>query len=96
MKSRNPRALLPCLAIVFGLVAAACGGGTDVSAAPGTNEPAVEASAEAGSDATAEGPVSDAPDLDLYSGDFVDLNGETIDFASFEGQDTVLWFWAPW
>ena len=32
----------------------------------------------------------------LFAGDFVDLSGQAIDFGSFEGQDTVLWFWAPW
>lgn len=24
------------------------------------------------------------------------VDGGQIDFASLEGQDTVLWFWAPW
>ena len=31
-----------------------------------------------------------------FEGSFVDLNGETIDLASYQGQDVVLWFWAPW
>ena len=87
MKKRNPRTLLPCLAIVFGLVAAACGGGTDVSA------PEIDTAAEASQTEA----VGDAPaDAGIYSGDFVALDGTAIDFASFEGQDTVLWFWAPW
>jgi thiol-disulfide isomerase/thioredoxin len=25
-----------------------------------------------------------------------DLDGQTVDAVSFEGSDTVLWFWAPW
>lgn len=24
------------------------------------------------------------------------LDGSQIDFGSLEGQDSVLWFWAPW
>ncbi len=28
--------------------------------------------------------------------EFSTLAGETIDLASLQGQDVVLWFWAPW
>ncbi len=87
MKKRNPRTLLPSLAIVFGLVAAACGGGTDVSA------PVIDSAPAA---AETEAPAGDAPSASVYGGDFVGLDGTAIDFGSFEGQDTVLWFWAPW
>lgn len=30
------------------------------------------------------------------SGDFTTISGSQIDLGSLEGQDTVLWFWAPW
>lgn len=29
-------------------------------------------------------------------GQFPTLDGGSIDLAEFEGQDVVLWFWAPW
>ena len=28
--------------------------------------------------------------------EFATLSGETIDLASLQGEDVVLWFWAPW
>lgn len=69
-----------------------------MSAAPDTNAAADTDAVAADTDAVAgeSEAVGDAPDPGIYGGDFVDLEGERIDFASFEGQDTVLWFWAPW
>ena len=29
-------------------------------------------------------------------GRFASLDGTTVDLESFQGQDVVLWFWAPW
>ena len=75
---KSPRIRFASLAIVFGLIAAACGGGTDVSA------PEIDSGDAA------------VADQGLFGGEFVSLTGEAIDFGSFEGQDTVLWFWAPW
>ena len=37
-----------------------------------------------------------ASSTDLFDGEFETVSGETIDLASLQGQDTVLWFWAPW
>ena len=87
---RSPRTLALWLLVLFGLIAVACGGATEVVAEPAAtgDAPAVTDSGD-----TAETP---AVDPGIYGGDFIDLNGESIDFASFEGQDTVLWFWAPW
>lgn len=68
------------LLLLFGLVAAACGGPAEVSNAAPVDDTAAAA----------------APAPDLFSGSFIDLNGESIDLASFEGQDVVLWYWAPW
>ena len=28
--------------------------------------------------------------------EFETLDGSTIDLASLQGEDVVLWFWAPW
>ena len=28
--------------------------------------------------------------------EFETLSGETLDLASLQGEDVVLWFWAPW
>ncbi len=33
---------------------------------------------------------------ELFTGEFATVSGQTIDLGSLEGQDTVLWFWAPW
>lgn len=38
--------------------------------------------------------VATAP-ADL-SGTYDTVSGTQIDLGSLEGQDTVLWFWAPW
>ena len=37
--------------------------------------------------------AASAPALD---GEFATLAGSSIDLGSLEGQDVVLWFWAPW
>jgi hypothetical protein len=51
------------------------------AAAPATDSTAPEASA---AEEAAGGRVFDT------------VSGSQIDFGSLEGQDTVLWFWAPW
>ncbi len=71
------------IAAIFGIIAAACGGGTTDTAA--TTSDAIAAQAQ-----------GDAPAAGVFDGSFIDLNGETVDFASYEGQDVVLWYWAPW
>ena len=86
------------IAAVFGLIAAACGGANETAAVdePTASEAAesdAEAAVEEDVDAAAETPATDPG---LFGGEFIDLNGESIDLASLEGQDTVLWFWAPW
>ena len=43
-----------------------------------------------GTDAAAPPPAT------LLEGEFQTVSGATIDLGSLEGQDTVLWFWAPW
>lgn len=65
------------LAVLFGLVATACGGGAST----------------ANSDApSALGSAAISP----LAGEFATFGGPSIDLASLQGQDVVLWFWAPW
>ncbi len=33
---------------------------------------------------------------DVFDGEFATLDGASVNLADFEGQDVVLWFWAPW
>ncbi|MEM8707987.1 MAG: hypothetical protein AAGE98_16100 [Actinomycetota bacterium] len=40
------------------------------------------------------GPVDSA--AAVLVDEFETLDGETIDLASLQGEDVVLWFWAPW
>ena len=42
----------------------------------------------------ASGPVASAPDQ--LVDEFETIDGETFDLASLQGEDVVLWFWAPW
>jgi len=32
----------------------------------------------------------------LLVDEFETLDGQTIDLATLQGEDVVLWFWAPW
>ncbi len=32
----------------------------------------------------------------VFEGEFATLDGGSVNLAEFEGQDVVLWFWAPW
>ena len=45
---------------------------------------------------TEETEFTASPEVALLTGEFETLDGDTIDLASLEGQDVVLWFWAPW
>jgi hypothetical protein len=40
------------------------------------------------------GPVDSA--AESLVDEFETLDGTTIDLASLQGEDVVLWFWAPW
>lgn len=40
--------------------------------------------------------VVDVEPVAALSGDFPTVSGAGIDLNSLEGQDVVLWFWAPW
>lgn len=74
----GPRRTALAFAIGIGLVASACGGGSEV----------VEA---ASSPAEAE-QLTDK----LFVDEFSTIDDATFDLASLQGEDAVLWFWAPW
>jgi hypothetical protein len=59
-----------------------------VVAACGGEASTTNASSQAASESASAGPV--------IEGLFDTVSGTQIDFGSLEGQDTVLWFWAPW
>ncbi|MGI9605098.1 MAG: hypothetical protein ACR2P0_03065 [Acidimicrobiales bacterium] len=67
-------------ALVIGLIATACGGGDVQTTAESADE---AAAASSGPTLTALGTVST-------------VAGGQLDLGSLDGQDTVLWFWAPW
>ena len=70
---------------------------TPVAEDPETTTATEETVAEEPAVTTTEPAVAEpVPVSPLFQGDFIDLNGESIDLASFEGQDVVLWYWAPW
>lgn len=80
------------------LVASACGATSGAE----TVLPALDAQAEASPTvgqptetiASAQGQTDETNSV-LF-GEFVSISGETIDLAEIEGNDVVLWFWAPW
>ena len=47
-------------------------------------------------DASDQPASESAPAAPVIQGVFDTVSGAQIDFGSLEGQDTVLWFWAPW
>ena len=42
----------------------------------------------------AAGPVASASDQ--LVGEFETIDGGVIDLETLQGEDVVLWFWAPW
>jgi len=76
------RRLLVALFGALALLAAACGGSS------GTTD--VSSSTD-GSAGAADAGISAEGSLVAST-----VTGGQIDFASLEGQDVVLWFWAPW
>ena len=64
---------------------------TTTAAVPTTTTPATS---EAPRTTAAPEPAFD-PNSPL-NGTFSTVGGQSIDLASLQGQDVVLWFWAPW
>ena len=50
----------------------------------------------AGSDSADVAADVESVPVELLSGEYETLSGNAIDLGSLEGQDVVLWFWAPW
>ena len=72
-------------AVVVLLFAVGCGGSSDTAVEAASSATTSEASADEGSAPVAEAALVAST-----------VDGGQIDFASLEGQDVVLWFWAPW
>ena len=67
-------------AALFALLLTACGASTG------------EPSTGAGADVAQPAPETTSP----LTGSFDTITGGQIELSSLEGQDVVLWFWAPW
>lgn len=97
----SPRSLVAMVA-GLALLAAACGADSGESAATASDPTAATSTAATSTAASAvDSPSSAAaPEVAPASGPFTGahttLDGSTIDFDQFAGQDVVLWFWAPW
>ncbi len=48
------------------------------------------------SDTAAADDTAAVPAEETLSGEFASLDGTTVDLATLQGEDVVLWFWAPW
>lgn len=104
------RTRLVALLVLVALAAAACGGsadeaGTDAASSgsaeeAATDEAPTDAAPSGSADDAATDPASNGDGSEqggaAFEGEFPTLDGGSIDLASFEGQDVVLWFWAPW
>lgn len=86
---RAPPVRFVALLAVVVLMLSACGAGS-------VDE--VGADAAAGDETAAAQESSPAEPEGVSFPDFVatTADGGQIDFGALEGQDTVLWFWAPW
>ena len=95
VSNRPPKIVRIALALfgALALVATSCGGGPAETAA----ETAVEVSSPAEAEVEAASPTPTAePAPAEASLVATTVSGGQIDFGSLEGQDVVLWFWAPW
>lgn len=79
---KSPRLrIAPALVFALALLAAACGAGG-----------AADDQTASGDDETGTAETSASG----LSGEFATIDGGSVNLADFEGQDVVLWFWAPW
>lgn len=79
----EPRRRLTALVLGIALAASACGGGDAVDETAALDAPA--------SDDGANTPASAWPALVAPV-----AGGGQFDLGDLEGQDVILWFWAPW
>lgn len=86
------RTLVATLA-AFVVLATSCGGGSADTATEAVADAAAP-TAQAEDTTTADATTEEAPaEASLVA---TTVGGGQIDFGSLEGQDVVLWFWAPW
>lgn len=88
IRPRCLRRTLVAVLAALALVATGCGGGSETSAVV-AGDSSSSAAASAASDDSVDAPSGTSLVADT-------VGGGQIDFASLEGQDVVLWFWAPW
>ena len=88
MANTRKRLRVGAVGLCLALFASACGTAAD--------ETATAAPADSGDAAAVveEAPSAGGPGLPTLVADTVD--GAQIDTNSLEGQDVVVWFWAPW
>ncbi len=93
MRTTTPRVRGRAASFILGasLLAAACGGSTTTTSAADTSASGDTATA----DSSAEATTTNAGNP-LLTGSIGTVSGNQFDMASLEGQDAVLWFWAPW
>lgn len=103
MINRPPTRVRLALALigVCALVATSCGGGstdaaTETSSATEAASPAPTTEAPAAAAAQTEAAPTVESGTSEASLIATTVTGSQIDFGSLEGQDVVLWFWAPW
>ena len=89
------RRRLAAVAAAMLLVVTACGGAAidTASSAVDVAESSESVAAAVETAAPAEAPARGSG---VLTGQFNTIDGDVIDFGSLEGQDVVLWFWAPW
>ena len=85
-------------AVVGGITLGACGSSdsTDTKTSETDTPTGATDAAAANNAAAAEGAALGAAPSAALSWSGVDLDGNEVQGGSFAGQDTVLWFWAPW
>lgn len=72
--------------VMSGFLATACGSATvDIE----TTTPASESE-------VAESTDQSSSQSSGLTGQFNTISGESVDLSTYQGQDVVLWFWAPW
>jgi hypothetical protein len=82
MRARRFASLVLGTALLIG----ACGSDSETAEAPAAGSVAEGTTADTGPASESDFPQFIAPTV----------GGSQLDFGSLEGQDTVLWFWAPW
>jgi len=91
------------IVLAMAFLASACGtteapSAVDAAAQEPTASSTASGEAESGDNGEATVPAqTDAvPVNSPLTGQFSTLSGESINLDDFQGEDVVLWFWAPW